>query len=206
MTKASNSYTFLTGCLVLLLGKPTMAGSHLRGLQIGPPAETAGNNGEPASAFPLQQCQADCDWDGDCDYGLVCLQRSSSEGNPDIPGCSGTPEPGWDYCVVPDPGHLVTVGNNGSPAAVFSAGMGVCEGDCDEDSDCQVRINTSDLKFDCVPTQQQRRFCSLILYLADWSKVLPAQWGRSGLWMRRERIQRLRLLLPASNYQIRWQQ
>lgn len=45
----------------------------------------AGQNGSPASAFPLSLCQGDCDDDDECGEGLVCLQRG--RGDP-VPGCA----------------------------------------------------------------------------------------------------------------------
>ena len=50
-----------------------------------PRLEIAGQNGSPASAFPLGLCQGDCDDDDECGEGLVCLQRG--RGDP-VPGCS----------------------------------------------------------------------------------------------------------------------
>ena len=38
---------------------------------------------------------------------------------------------------TPLPPPLVHAGNNGSPASAFP--LGECEGDCDNDSECQVR-------------------------------------------------------------------
>lgn len=45
-----------------------------------------GNNGSPASAFPLGLCEGDCDSDSDCEGGLTCYQRDANES---VPGCSG---------------------------------------------------------------------------------------------------------------------
>jgi hypothetical protein len=39
-------------------------------------AKYMGNNGSPASAFPLGLCQSDCDRNSECGPGLVCGQRS----------------------------------------------------------------------------------------------------------------------------------
>jgi len=57
----------------------------------------AGDNGYPASAFPLKKCQSDCDSDSDCASGLVCKQRA---GNEPVSGCSGNATAYSDYCVV----------------------------------------------------------------------------------------------------------
>ena len=66
------------------------------------PLQHIGNNGEPSSAFPLGECQGDCDNDGDCAPGLVCFQRDDDT---PIPGCTGETEntlPG-DFCYNPNP-------------------------------------------------------------------------------------------------------
>ena len=93
--------------------------------------ELVGNNGSPSGAFPLQECQADCDNDSECDYGLVCIQR----GNEFVPGCDdGTPIDGEDYCIKAQPLELHRMGNNGSPSANFP--LQNCQGDCDNDNEC----------------------------------------------------------------------
>lgn len=63
-----------------------------------PQLELKGNNHFPASAFPLGQCQGDCDNDSECAEGLVCFQRDFTGA---IPGCSGTPAWNHDYCINP---------------------------------------------------------------------------------------------------------
>lgn len=103
-----------------------------------------GNDGSPRSAFPLGECEGDCDIDADCAEDLVCFQRN--RGDP-VPACSGTPVSNWDYCVKPDPypnkpsdpsppprQRLQFVGNNGIPSDVFP--LGKCQGDCDTDDEC----------------------------------------------------------------------
>ena len=37
-----------------------------------------GDNGSPSSAFPLGECQGDCDSDRDCRSGLKCFQRTGT--------------------------------------------------------------------------------------------------------------------------------
>jgi len=61
--------------------------------------EVVGNNGSPSSAFPLQQCQGDCDVDSHCDWGLYCVQRSRSD-DP-VPGCDvlGSRPSRRDFCA-----------------------------------------------------------------------------------------------------------
>ena len=56
----------------------------------------AGNNGIPASAFPLKVCEGDCYSDKDCEGQLVCMQRNGGES---VPGCSGFDGGNSDYCI-----------------------------------------------------------------------------------------------------------
>lgn len=88
----------------------------------------AGDNGKPSSAFPLGECQGDCDNDSDCMGDLQCFERRDKE---NVPGCPGVGDKGKDYCFRED---LNYVGDNGSPLDVFP--LHLCEGDCDNDSDC----------------------------------------------------------------------
>jgi hypothetical protein len=117
-------------------------------------------------APPLGECEGDCDSDSECDVcvlsfvlavvspppiedaiispfffsfciqlGLTCFHRSEDE---DVPGCSGSNLiSAEDYCITPDPGTLVYMGNDYEPAENFP--LGECEGDCDSDYDCAVR-------------------------------------------------------------------
>jgi len=80
-------------------------------------------------AAGMALCQGDCDTDADCASGLVCFQRS---GFTAVPGCSGQGTEGWDYCVTPFLDS--SPGVNPTPAGVGT--LGLCEGDCDRDSDC----------------------------------------------------------------------
>ena len=46
----------------------------------------------------LGECQGDCDWDSDCENGLICFQNNAYDAPP---GCSGTPSQYMDYCYDP---------------------------------------------------------------------------------------------------------
>jgi len=76
----------------------------------------------------LGVCEGDCDSDRECGVGLTCFQR---DGNEAVPGCSGSGKSGWDYCVAIKP--LDSSRNGGG-------GYGMCEGDCDKDSDCDAGL------------------------------------------------------------------
>lgn len=60
--------------------------------------EVVGNNGHPASAWPLQECQGDCDADIDCAGHLKCHKRDGQEL---VTGCIGKGITGEDYCYNP---------------------------------------------------------------------------------------------------------
>lgn len=59
------------------------------------PVNTLGSS-PAAESFPLQRCEGDCDDDADCDEGLFCMQNSLYER---LPGCSGSGQRGYDYCM-----------------------------------------------------------------------------------------------------------
>mmetsp|Transcript_14348 Transcript_14348/g.34757 ORF Transcript_14348/g.34757 Transcript_14348/m.34757 type:complete len:269 (-) Transcript_14348:761-1567(-) len=70
-----------------------------------------GDEGFPASAFPLNQCQGDCDADNDCAQGLTCFQRVRDEA---VPGCTGSGATGLDYCHNPTLSRSDSIGTNGT--------------------------------------------------------------------------------------------
>lgn len=53
------------------------------------------------NAEGLQKCTGECDWDSQCETGLVCFQREQSDGLAAIPGCTGNGIRNWDYCFDP---------------------------------------------------------------------------------------------------------
>ena len=68
--------------------------------------------------YQLGLCEGDCDSNEDCQYGLVCYQKSSSESG--VPGCEGTDSSSRDYCTYPwIDNQTVKVGDNYSPASKF---------------------------------------------------------------------------------------
>jgi len=48
-------------------------------------------------AFPLGECEGDCDNDNECEGSLVCMKRNGGE---IVPGCSGIDKAHWDYCIA----------------------------------------------------------------------------------------------------------
>jgi hypothetical protein len=86
--------------------------------------------------FPLAACEGDCDSDTDCQGDLICHQRGASER---VPGCTGTGYSGKDYCHQPV--ALQFTGEHGT--------HGECEGDCDDDWDCDVSYASGNLPLLC---------------------------------------------------------
>jgi hypothetical protein len=94
--------------------------------------QLVGNNKHPSGAYPLGECQGDCDGDEECEGGLVCFHR---DGGDPVPGCLGGEDDNsrTDYCV--DPRSLQLVGNNKHPSSAYP--LGECQGDCDGDEECE---------------------------------------------------------------------
>ena len=65
------------------------------------------------------------DYDDDCLEGLVCWE---GDGGGKAPGCSGTPQVDWDYCVDPNATQVVEPHSN-EPLLTEKPKMNVCEGD-----------------------------------------------------------------------------
>jgi hypothetical protein len=66
-----------------------------------PDIEYLGNNGIPSVAYPLGECQGDCDGkDEECEGNLICFHRDGGE---PVPGCLGGEYDNsrTDYCVSP---------------------------------------------------------------------------------------------------------
>ena len=68
---------------------------------------------EDVPGYPLQECQADCDYDEDCAGDLICFQRDGSE---PVPGCVGVAEDESDYCIRP-PQVLAVVTRSGADSS-----------------------------------------------------------------------------------------
>ena len=84
------------------------------------------STGACPESIPLGQCSGDCDGDGQCAKGLVCLQRNSGD---EVPGCGGTPLASKDYCVLPKANQLVYVFDNSASDSVNTTILRACQGD-----------------------------------------------------------------------------
>jgi len=87
------------------------------------------------------ECTGDCNDDSDCAGRLRCAFRSFSSGIENVPGCSwsGTERyAGTDVCFLPitRPGTINYVGECGEGKYL----CGLCEGDCDDDLDCEAGL------------------------------------------------------------------
>jgi len=65
------------------------------------PLIARGSYGTNHGAGTLQLCEGDCDDNNDCAEGLICFKRNGLRNVP--PGCTGTPQNHWDYCVAEFP-------------------------------------------------------------------------------------------------------
>jgi hypothetical protein len=85
----------------------------------------------PMDKHPMALCEGDCDDDSDCVAGLVCRQRNAGD---EIPGCQGDLSTNSDVCVKSNTlSPLIDFGD--TPPDSFKP-LRLCEGDCDDDSDC----------------------------------------------------------------------
>lgn len=100
------------------------------------------------------RCEGDCQDDADCVNGLVCFKRGKHGPVPwrtPVPGCSGNPKQlyGKNFCILGDddapPTAVVeplpesvepSLSFSGQCATYTDRKCGLCEGDCERDSDC----------------------------------------------------------------------
>jgi hypothetical protein len=80
------------------------------------------------TVIPYGNCEGSCIIDADCEFGLVCFKDLFVL----VPGCTGLRPLFANFCIVPPPGQLVILENNGGDAFP----LGECEGACETDSDC----------------------------------------------------------------------
>jgi len=62
-----------------------------------------------------------------------------SMGAPEVPGCSGTPAPGWGYCYMPRKKlkNKKNYHGKGGKSGSNHKSYGMCKGHCEVDSDCK---------------------------------------------------------------------
>eukprot|EP01047_Picozoa_sp_COSAG01_P089270 COSAG01_NODE_21418_length_903_cov_1.079602_1_plen_281_part_10 len=94
----------------------------------------------PSSQMPLGLCEGDCDRDSDCAQGLSCVHRNGDSAI--VPGCTGTLTSNGDYCYPRAAGQLLgIVAHLGATPHAARLPLGLCEGDCDSDSDCALGLS-----------------------------------------------------------------
>ncbi len=99
-----------------------------------------------ASAYPLDECQGDCDSDNECNGSLICFRRE--EGNDGtIPGCNGIDTSKTDYCIDPkslsseypllgELHHFYTLAEKEDVLDTKGL-LGECWGECCSDYECR---------------------------------------------------------------------
>jgi hypothetical protein len=98
---------------------------------------------------PCDICQGDCQTDDHCKGTMLCFQRSSQ--TQEVPGCFGKgigAVGGENYCYNPDSPVIKGSGKtdvNGmtslsSPGCSKDKPCGMCQGDCDNDDECEGNL------------------------------------------------------------------
>lgn len=101
-------------------GKPTMMPTPM-------PIESVNNSNSSLTERPLLGvCEGDCDYDEDCAEGLVCWNDIDGSGM--VPGCSGSPVEGWEYCIDPNATDTVEPDST-APSLTETDLLGRCVGD-----------------------------------------------------------------------------
>lgn len=77
-------------------------------------------------------CDVNCELDTDCEGTLIC---EFPDVDRTVEGCDGIGHSNVKYCKIPS---LVDTATDGSPVSAFP--LGLCEGGCVGDSDCEVSI------------------------------------------------------------------
>ena len=92
-----------------------------------------------------------------------------------IPTASGdSPTDSPTRIVTPDI-SLQDIGNNGYPSEFFP--LGQCQGDCDNDADCQVRVMKARLVFNPCNSSFAHKFLPfLFLLFPGWSHLYATKW------------------------------
>ena len=65
------------------------------------------------------------DYDEDCADGLECWY---DDGSGEVPGCTGTPLAGWEYCIATDSVEADSA-NSTAPSLIEADYINKCEGD-----------------------------------------------------------------------------
>jgi len=91
------------------------------------------------SYTPCERCVGSCNYDEECEEGLLCYQRY---GYAFIPGCTGSGRPNQNYCYDPfadglDEDNLLPMEEGDCD---HKDRCDKCRGDCDDDDDCAKNL------------------------------------------------------------------
>ena len=88
-------------------------------------------------------CQGHCKRTSDCADGLMCFTRINSDPN-SLPGCVGKTHKSYNYCYNPafvqNVAKAATIATHGERAHQMGTKIGLCHGDCDNDSQCAAGL------------------------------------------------------------------
>jgi hypothetical protein len=85
---------------------------------------------------PFGNCEGSCNNDSECELGLNCYKPAEGfSGLSFVPSCSGFNFNGDNFCITPPVGTLVIAGRDDAPVSAFP--LGICEGVCASDDDCE---------------------------------------------------------------------
>jgi hypothetical protein len=98
----------------------------------------------------LGKCVGDCDHNGHCRGGLLCMQRYADE---KVPGCAGSGKRAYDFCYDPMDKAKEDMARDYTTLQNFGwtpAGntLGKCVGDCDNNGHCKGGLKCWDRKTD----------------------------------------------------------
>ena len=116
----------------------------------------ASGPGACASAYPLDECQGDCDSDNECNGSLICFRRED-ENDGTIPGCNGIDTSKTDYCIDPkslspeyplleELQHFYTVAEKEDFLNTQGL-LGECRGECCSDYECRETYGSAQICF-----------------------------------------------------------
>jgi len=85
----------------------------------------------------MSKCEGDCDSDTDCQGTMECFQN---DGYDVPPGCTGTVVNAYDYCYDPSDTSMAGLTQLVDLGWTPTTSLDECEGDCDDDSDCDTGL------------------------------------------------------------------
>lgn len=132
--------------------------------------------GRPDSLSVLGECEGECTQHSDCGDGLKCFFRGSTE---PVPGCTGRLDSKTGYCFRATEGESLIF--NGWSEDSYKHHLGLCEGSCRADSDCEHGLVSMNRK-KCCPADFSRTFWQQICFKRQALEPVPGctNLGRKG--------------------------